>query len=225
MSKMKEKEPLLCRIFRIINYVGIHMVKMSESRKVAVIGIFVLLFSGFFVKKNVLLGMLLFMIFYLILFIILSKQILLSLRGFIISGVIYWFGITGLFIMCIWYSTGINSIWLGYIVTFLSWCFYSLLANNKVASAANQIHSTILALIVIMKDAIIYSIPESFLNEMTASGDTYERIIEMSFGAIFYPFLAINLVALLLCNLKGYWIEKYNHNQDISLYEDDNRCE
>lgn len=97
----------------------------------------------------------------------------------------------------------------------ISWCSYSLIANNKVATAANQVHSTILGLIVIMKDMIIYSLPAAYLNRVTPAGDTYETAIETSFGMIFYPLLAINLIALLLCTLKGYWIDKYNNGEDL----------
>lgn len=216
---------LAMKIFDITYEMGLAFLKISNNRKLGCL--FFILTGLCFIteKKSFLVSVLLFEVIMILIFISESRTILLSLRGFLSSGMLYWFSITGLFILYIWQTTGTDSLWLGYIIIFLSWCFYSLLANNKVASAANQIHSTILALVVIMKDAIIYSIPESFLNEMTASGDTYERIIEMSFGAIFYPFLAINLVALLLCNLKGYWIEKYNHNQDITLYGIDNRCE
>lgn len=204
---------------------GLKLLEISYNEKIGCLWFFLLGLSCIFVKNYILITLFLITVMSALTFIAKSRQILLSLGSFLIGGTVYWFIITIMIMYCLFYSTGLSGVWLGYIIIFISWCFYSLLANNKVASAANQIHSTILALVVIMKDAIIYSIPESFLNEMTASGDTYERIIEMSFGAIFYPLLAINLMALLLCNLKGYWIEKYNHNQDISLYEDDNRCE
>ena len=102
-----------------------------------------------------------------------------------------------------------------YPVLMISWCIYSLIANNKVATAANQVHSTILGLIVIMKDMILYALPASYLNQVTPAGDTYEKAIEVSFGTIFYPLLAINLIALLLCTLKGYWIDKYNNGKDL----------
>lgn len=148
----------------------------------------------------------------------LSKDIFLSLRGFLLSGMLYWFCITGLVLYNIWNIIG-RSVAIMYPLLMISWCIYSLIANNKVATAANQVHSTILGLIVIMKDMILYALPASYLNQVTPAGDTYEKAIEVSFGTIFYPLLAINLIALLLCTLKGYWIDKYNNGKDLELPE------
>jgi hypothetical protein len=38
----------------------------------------------------------------------------------------------------------------------------------------------------------------------------------MIFDLAFSPILAINFIAVIFCILKGYWIEKYNNNMDIS---------
>ncbi len=164
--------------------------------------------------KDIRICLLFFSLFYFGLFIGLSKDIFLSLRGFLLSGMLYWFCITGLVLYNVWNIIGIRVVII-YPVLMISWCSYSLIANNKVATAANQVHSTILGLIVIMKDMIIYSLPAAYLNRVTPAGDTYETAIETSFGMIFYPILAINLIALLLCSLKGYWIEKYNDGKDL----------
>lgn len=169
--------------------------------------------------KDIRICLLFFSLFYFGLFIGLSKDIFLSLRGFLLSGMLYWFCITGLVLYNVWNIIGIRVVII-YPVLMISWCIYSLIANNKVATAANQVHSTILGLIVIMKDMIIYSLPAAYLNRVTPAGDTYETAIETSFGMIFYPILAINLIALLLCTLKGYWIEKYNDGEDLGLPEE-----
>lgn len=166
--------------------------------------------------KDIRICLLFFSLFYFGLFIGLSKDIFLSLRGFLLSGMLYWFCITGLVLYNVWNIIGIRVVII-YPVLMISWCIYSLIANNKVATAANQVHSTILGLIVIMKDMIIYSLPAAYLNRVTPAGDTYETAIETSFGMIFYPILAINLIALLLCSLKGYWIEKYNDGKDLEV--------
>ena len=155
--------------------------------------------------KDIRICLLFFSLFYFGLFIGLSKDIFLSLRGFLLSGMLYWFCITGLVLYNVWKKNGIRVVII-YPILMISWCIYSLIANNKVATAANQVHSTILGLIVIMKDMIIYSLPAAYLNRVTPAGDTYETAIETSFGMIFYPILAINLIALLLCSLKGYWL-------------------
>lgn len=166
--------------------------------------------------KDIRICLLFFSLFYFGLFIGLSKDIFLSLRGFLLSGMLYWFCITGLVLYNVWNIIGIRVVII-YPVLMISWCIYSLIANNKVATVANQVHSTILGLIVIMKDMIIYSLPAAYLNRVTPAGDTYETAIETSFGMIFYPILAINLIALLLCSLKGYWIEKYNDGKDLEV--------
>lgn len=166
--------------------------------------------------KDIRICLLFFSLFYFGLFIGLSKDIFLSLRGFLLSGMLYWFCITGLVLYNVWNIIGIRVVII-YPVLMISWCIYSLIANNKVATVANQVHSTILGLIVIMKDMIIYSFPAAYLNRVTPAGDTYETAIETSFGMIFYPILAINLIALLLCSLKGYWIEKYNDGKDLEV--------
>jgi len=46
-----------------------------------------------------------------------------------------------------------------------------------------------------------------------------EKMVDMVWGLISAPFLAINLIALLLCTLKGYWIDKYNNGKDLVLPE------
>ena len=166
--------------------------------------------------KDIRICLLFFSLFYFGLFIGLSKDIFLSLRGFLLSGMLYWFCITGLVLYNVWNIIGIRVVII-YPVLMISWCIYSLIVNNKVATAANQVHSTILGLIVIMKDMIIYSLPAAYLNRVTPAGDTNETAIETSFGMIFYPILAINLIALLLCSLKGYWIEKYNDGKDLEV--------
>ena len=169
--------------------------------------------------KDIRICLLFFSMFYFELFIGLSKDIFLSLRGFLLSGMLYWFCITVLVLYNIWNIIG-RSVTIMYPFLMISWCIYSLIANNKVATVANQVHSTILGLIVIMKDMILYSLPASYLNQVTPAGDTYEKAIEVSFGTLFYPFLAINLIALLLCTLKSYWIEKYNNGKDLVLPEE-----
>ncbi|MBQ8319126.1 MAG: hypothetical protein IJX85_12425 [Lachnospiraceae bacterium] len=90
------------------------------------------------------------------------------------------------------------------------------MANNKVANVANQILSTTFAVIVLFKDTLISLIPEYELSKELIYGYSCEKTIELIFNIAFTPILVINLIALLLCTLKGYWIEKYNNNKDIS---------
>lgn len=191
------------------------MIKSADNEDIGCLGLILFVIDGILSVRNIFLTMIVFAMTYVLIFITNSCKFLLSLRGFFFGGTLYWIAITRVIQYCIWHSSGISWIQDGYPFVLISWCFYSLIANNKVASAANQVHSTILGLIVIMKDEIIYSLPASYLNQITPAGDTYEKVIETSFGTVFYPFLAINLIALLLCSLKGYWIEKYNDGKDL----------
>ncbi len=50
--------------------------------------------------------------------------------------------------------------------------------------------------------------------------EPHEELFIQAFQIIFYPFLAINIITLVICQLKGYWIEKYNNNKDITYKED-----
>lgn len=104
-----------------------------------------------------------------------------------------------------------------YIVPSATWFFYSLIANNKVANTANQLLSSLFAIIVLLKDTIISMIPDSVSSQQIEHGYTVGNLIEMLFNFSFSPILAINIIALALCTLKGYWIETYNNNEDVEL--------
>lgn len=222
IKRKKIIKKYICRIFETSYITGTKLLELSNSNIVTffIIASFVLTLVT--VKFNLTISLFFFLLNYLGLFVSLCNDILLSLSGFLLIGMLYWCGITILVLYSIWNTIGGGAIII-YPVIFVSWCFYSLLANNKVATVANQIYSTILALLAIMKDTIIYSIPETFLEKVDASGNTHGRIIEISIGKILYPVLAINLVALLLCSLKGYWITKYNDGRDLEYSEDMNQ--
>lgn len=149
-----------------------------------------------------------------------SNKFLLSIIGFLGIGLCYWVIFT-CFIICFFtyfVNTGnnvLNAI-CSYSIVALMWWIYSLIANNKVANVANQILSALFALVVLMKDTMLAMMPLNVLEQEYIKGYTVEKIIEITSGFIFSPILAVNIIALVLCTLKGYWIEKYNDNMDIS---------
>ena len=147
------------------------------------------------------------------------EYILLSVRGFLGLGILYYLGIC--FFLFQWILTGNYklNIMISLGVAALLWIEYSMMANCKVACLANQVLSTIFGLIVILKDVVIAVIPETELNKVISNGYTMGKTIDMVWGLISAPFLAINLIALLLCTLKGYWIDKYNNGKDLELPE------
>ena len=148
-----------------------------------------------------------------------TKRIFLSVRGFIITGIYYWFMISLLVVILMMKIIDFKRFVFipicGYLICAVLWWFYSLIANNKVASTANEILSAIFGILILIKDTYIAMMPDSILELKDNLGYTYEKSIEMISGIIFSPLLAINIIALLLCVLKGYWIEKYNDNQDV----------
>lgn len=147
------------------------------------------------------------------------EYIFLSVRGFLGLGILYYLGIC--FFLFQWILTGNYklNIMISLGVAAWLWIEYSMMANCKVACLANQVLSTIFGLIVILKDVVIAVIPETELNKVISSGYTMEKMVDMVWGLISAPFLAINLIALLLCTLKGYWIDKYNNGKDLVLPE------
>lgn len=162
-------------------------------------------------------GFALVMICYLILE---SKTYLLHIKGFLGVGLIYWLLFT-LIIHMILYNIfkDMRITFLLYLIPCITWFFYSLIANNKVANTSNQILSGIFGIIVLMKDTILSMFPDTVLGQQIEYGYTVGNLIEMIFNFSFSPILVINIIATLLCTLKGYWIEKYNDNEDVGSFE------
>lgn len=150
-----------------------------------------------------------------------SKKYLLSISGFLGIGLLFWIMISITILIIIKSIVGTDfEIWdilIGHIIFAITWCFYGLVANNKVAVTANLLLSTLFGIIVIIKDSIMALVPEYALNELYIEGYTNEKMVEIIFNLIFTPILVVNLIATMLCALKGYWIEKFNKNNDIGI--------
>ncbi len=141
-----------------------------------------------------------------------AHKYLLSIRHFLTVGLCYWI-IFSLMLMVIFLFFG-ASVFFAYVIFAITWCFYSLLANNKVACAANQIISALLAVIVLLKDTIMSLMPDAMLNTMFDSDYSIGQLAEATFNLICTPILIVNLISMTLCMLKGYWIERYNDYKD-----------
>lgn len=148
------------------------------------------------------------------------KKYLLSISGFLGMGLLYWIMISIAILIFITSVVHINFVFwdiiIWHIIFAVTWCIYGLLANNKVAINANLMLSTLFGIIIIIKDNIISLVPDYMLNDVCIEGYTNEKMVEIIFNLIFTPILITNLVATMFCALKGYWIEKYNNNKDIS---------
>lgn len=169
--------------------------------------------AGYICDENIFIASVLLVICFMIQIVGCLDETLNSIKGFMSKGIMHWSLVT-IFLIIILDDFG-KTIVLPYIISTLTWCFYSLLANNKVASIVNQIVSAVFAVIVLLKDMILSLIPEKVLNKMLTSGYTVGAEIEAVFNLIFTPILITNLIAMTLCMLKGYWIEKYNGNNDV----------
>lgn len=105
----------------------------------------------------------------------------------------------------------------------VTWSTISFLVNNKVATLANLILSTIIGLFLYINDAVFSILPENLVKETARIqemvGYTDKQLLESSITILLLPFLISNIVATLICAIKGYWIEKYNNNQDITMEE------
>jgi hypothetical protein len=157
--------------------------------------------------------------------IFLSDKIMLSVTGFFRYGILYYFQLMGLIfiLFCMFESNAVILMAFIYITAAVLWWGFSLLVNNKVGNLVNEILSAIMAVFVLIKDLIISIIPTDILNIekcVTFMGGihsySFEKICGIVFNIIITPFLIINIMALLLCTIKAYWIEKYNNGKDIT---------
>lgn len=191
---------------------------------IAAFGLF--LFAGILVQLGIVKYIVLLLLFgsFAIKFIFDTRKFLLSIPGFLVAGSYYWLTISLGVMLCITkfgdIENDVDVIVIGYLVSAIIWCILSLIANNKVANTANQLLSAVLAIFVLSKDAVFALIQYSALD--AGQGNVYSdeiEILEVAFNLIVSPILAVNIVAVALCTLKGYWIEKYNNNMDVSEAE------
>lgn len=149
-------------------------------------------------------------------------KIFISLKKFLGRGFLYWFVISVLLftfllsILCD-YGSQITYLVVGYVLFSATWIFYCLLANSKVAKIANFLLSSIFGIIVLLKDFILSILPDNFAMKTIEALDGYSctQLVEIAFNFVFTPILITNIVAMAICELKGYWIEKYNNDQDV----------
>lgn len=155
------------------------------------------------------------MIFYIGMFIWNVHMIILSVTGFLCYGSAFYLSFVVLFsiVDCFIFQDSVVQIILAFTFSMILWWIFSLLANNKVGQLVNGIFSTVFGLLVIIKDFITSLVSDSELLEMwNISSDEFEN----AWNIVMTPLLVINVTALILCSIKGYWIEKYNNGNDIS---------
>lgn len=211
------------KIFRKLTVIGNGIIKLGNTnilRDLFIIGLVGSAISGYLIyDKETLFWMTAFKILFAIFLITLllgnAPKYLTSVTGFLGTGFVYYLVIILAINLLIHTGSQNVNIVICYIAAALLWWLYSLIANNKVAGIANEILSAIFAILVLIKEVIITLLPTYYLEQYAENGFTYEKIFEIVSEIIFTPPLIINIIALLLCALKGYWIEKYNGNHDV----------
>lgn len=101
----------------------------------------------------------------------------------------------------------------------ITWLFLSLIVNNEVAKVTNLILASFFGILVYFKDLVILCLPDGDIDSYMIYGltYTYKQVGEIIVSIILTPFLITNILATLLCEVKGYWINKYNDGIDVSM--------
>ena len=104
------------------------------------------------------------------------------------------------------------------IMLILIWMFISLIVNNDIAKIVNLIFASFSGIILALKDFIILCLPDVDIETMAYGlSYTYKQGLELLISIVVTPFLITNILATLFCEIKGYWINKYNDGIDISI--------
>ena len=151
-----------------------------------------------------------------------------SLRKFLLYGIILVFLLSPLLSFMLIYLLSLSSVNNSNIQLFVFitvpvgiWFFLSLIANNKVSKLVNLILATLLGIIVYVKDIVFNILPDNlFLSYKIAPeilGYSNKQVLEIFSDIILTPFLITNILTTLLCEIKSYWIEKYNNGEDITI--------
>lgn len=99
----------------------------------------------------------------------------------------------------------------------------NLIANTKVAKTCNAIIEISLGVISLIKTPLAYFICNkqfpSILDYHINNYDLFsyvENVIVINMDIILFPLLVINGIALLICEIHSYWIDKYNGGKEIT---------
>lgn len=105
-------------------------------------------------------------------------------------------------------------------------CGISLLTNKKVAKVANTIIEIVLGLVSLIKVFIAYGFDTYIFPNLTSTIDeviklketlsAYENNLISQIDLALLPLLIINGLALLICEVHSYWIDKYNDGKEIT---------
>lgn len=106
----------------------------------------------------------------------------------------------------------------------LVWNYFCALANTSVGITANAIVAGLLGVIMLIANTFFSIFPQGYTFELDAeivkpvtdAGYTLLNIYQIMFNLSTVPLLIINGTAIVTCQLKSYWVEKYNGGRQIS---------
>ena len=100
------------------------------------------------------------------------------------------------------------------------------MTNKKVAKVSNTIIEIVLSLLSLIKIFITYGFDTYIFPKLTSTIDeviklkealsTHENILISQIDLALLPLLIINGLALLICEVHSYWIDKYNEGKEIT---------
>lgn len=144
-----------------------------------------------------------------------------SVRYFLLVSIVF----NGIFVLIMFAHSGIEysfAIWLFAVI----FCCISLLSNTKIAKTANAIIELSLGVGGIALKILLSSLyEENFASDITqVLGQSFgnianlilENLISNMIDTYLYPLLIINGIALLICTIHSYWIDKYHNGKEIT---------
>lgn len=150
-----------------------------------------------------------------------------SVVGFLTSGSIAYFFIATILcskFMLNFHSENFTKTYILMITVYgVLWNIYSCIVNHKVSEIGNAFISTVIGIIILVKDVLLSLIPDDYtimdpkyLPEAILNLYSYKQLLEITCNIVLSPFLAINIFAIFISMLKGYWVEKYNGGEEIN---------
>lgn len=125
---------------------------------------------------------------------------------------VYWHGLFG------------GGVVISFVIFGVIWFLFSILANSKVATTANAIIAAGLAILLTILNSIWCFFSQDYplgfsldvVEALKSFGYSPVQLFQAAVSLFTVPPLIINCIAMLLAQLKGYWVEKYNDGQEIS---------
>ncbi len=106
------------------------------------------------------------------------------------------------------------------------WAFISCCANTKVSILVNATLTAIFRILSPAINHIVSHLPSNFIISSSSPDEEVKsaeaiQFLKSEVNNLLFPVMIILAIAALFCILKKYWIEKYNHGQDIEALPED----